>query len=312
MDIALVTHSHHQTTESNRFFIAALEQIGTVTVFWDESWMWKDASFLTSFRPSAFDLIVIWQWSKLLVAMPSALLQHHNVVVVPMHDMVAATPTWIWPRVARRFKLVCFSSGLFGQFAAQTPAIHRVKYYPDPAILPPNISSGELSGFFWQRSNQITESNLSALCNGTKFSLFTVHQALDPGNVIPIEPHVQSTISTDILKRSSWHSSRGDYLRDVSKHQIFFAPRLHEGIGLAFLEAMAMGLCVVAPNTPTHNEYIVSNENGLLYDTFNHPLRFDHAPQMGQKAYSSIKEGHERWLASVDGMLHFIAKPLSF
>ena len=34
---------------------------------------------------------------------------------------------------------------------------------------------------------------------------------------------------------------------------------------MAFLEAMAMGMCVVAENQPTANEYILSGQNGILY-----------------------------------------------
>lgn len=309
MDIALVAHSYHRITESNRFFITVLEQIGTVTLFWDDSWMWRDGSILTSFDPSAYDIVVIWQWSKLLVTIPSQLQQHRNVVIVPMHDMVLVTPSWVWTRVARRFKILCFSIDLFRTLSAYTSLIHRVKYYPDPAELPSNASSEELSGFFWQRCNQITGSTISTLCNGTTFSLFTIHEAPDPG--IANQPNVTPSIAADVIERSSWYQSRYDYLSSLSKHQVFFAPRLHEGIGLAFLEAMAMGLCVIAPNTPTHNEYISDNVNGLLYDQVGQALHFHDASRLGRQASSSIQEGHALWLASIDEMLYFIATPLT-
>jgi glycosyltransferase involved in cell wall biosynthesis len=43
------------------------------------------------------------------------------------------------------------------------------------------------------------------------------------------------------------------------------APRRYEGIGMAFLEAMAMEMCVVAENQSTANEYILSGKNVILY-----------------------------------------------
>jgi glycosyltransferase involved in cell wall biosynthesis len=44
---------------------------------------------------------------------------------------------------------------------------------------------------------------------------------------------------------------------------------------MSLLETMAMGLCVVAPDTPTHNEYISDGITGLLYDLADvRPLSF--------------------------------------
>ena len=37
---------------------------------------------------------------------------------------------------------------------------------------------------------------------------------------------------------------------------------------MAFLEAMSLGLIIIAPNNPTYNEYIISGHNGFLYDSY--------------------------------------------
>ncbi len=93
----------------------------------------------------------------------------------------------------------------------------------------------------------------------------------------------------------------------LSKSNVYFAPGLYEGIGLSFLEAMAMGMCVVAPNTATMNEYIIHGVNGLLYnpqDPF--PLDFSHADRFGARARKSVENGYKRWVKSIDDILDFV------
>ena len=53
----------------------------------------------------------------------------------------------------------------------------------------------------------------------------------------------------------------------TSRANVYFAPRLEEGIGQTFLEAIRWGRCVVAADNRTINEYIIHGVNGLLYDT---------------------------------------------
>jgi hypothetical protein len=67
----------------------------------------------------------------------------------------------------------------------------------------------------------------------------------------------------------------------TSKANVFFAPRAREGIGMAFLEAMARGQCVVANHAPTHSEYITHNVSGVLFDLQNPALLdFSGAPNL--------------------------------
>lgn len=62
---------------------------------------------------------------------------------------------------------------------------------------------------------------------------------------------------------------REEYLQRLAKCGIVIAPRRKEGIGMAFLEAMAMGKCVAAHDDATMNEYIEDGVNGILFDALN-------------------------------------------
>ncbi len=71
-----------------------------------------------------------------------------------------------------------------------------------------------------------------------------------------------SVRARSIFPVSSWFRDAGEYLDMLAAANVFFAPRRAEGIGMSFLEAMAMGLCVVAPRGPTMSEYIENGRNG--------------------------------------------------
>lgn len=100
----------------------------------------------------------------------------------------------------------------------------------------------------------------------------------------------------------SFWKSRQDYLRDLGKFQVYFAPRKYEGIGMTFLEAMAMGMCVIAENAPTANEYIISGRNGILYGGWGDkiyalpPRPMRELQQMGMEARKTMHHVHQTWL----------------
>jgi glycosyltransferase involved in cell wall biosynthesis len=79
---------------------------------------------------------------------------------------------------------------------------------------------------------------------------------------------------------------------------------------MSFLEAMAMGKCVVAPNNPTMNEYINDGVTGYLYDPDSpEPIDFSRAFQVAENALVYIEKGYQSWSTKKDEILHFIQEP---
>jgi len=73
---------------------------------------------------------------------------------------------------------------------------------------------------------------------------------------------------------------------------------------------MAMGLCVAAPDTPTHNEYISDGKTGLLYDLADvRAVNFAAVRELGARARESAQEGFARWSLVKDDLLDFLATP---
>lgn len=105
----------------------------------------------------------------------------------------------------------------------------------------------------------------------------------------------------------SWHS-RESYLSSLSQYNVFMAPRRHEGLGMTFLEAMAMGMCVVAEDLPTVNEYIQPGYNGILYrgdrETLYslHLFEKNRLADLGRNARRRISEIHQKWVSESQGI----------
>jgi len=94
--------------------------------------------------------------------------------------------------------------------------------------------------------------------------------------------------------------SRRDYLGQMSGCGIFVAPRLREGIGLSFLEAMAMGKCVVANKDGTMDECIEDGKNGVLVNFASKAgakidLTADEMGVMQRNAFETCRKGRDRW-----------------
>jgi glycosyltransferase involved in cell wall biosynthesis len=128
-----------------------------------------------------------------------------------------------------------------------------------------------------------------------KFFSLHIHDAAMPG-VCSLVPEEQPPTNIHV-SYSKWLADLREYMRILSDANVFFAPRLYEVTPHAILEAMSMGMCVVAPDLPSANEYIQNGENGLLYDPDSPlPLDFANAEAIGQNARKSIELGFDRWL----------------
>jgi hypothetical protein len=136
------------------------------------------------------------------------------------------------------------------------------------------------------------------LVGDSKLSWINLHQA--PDLVSPPATEIPRTDQESYrLRFSAWSEDRSTYDEALREAGIYFAPRLYEGIGMSFLEAMAMGKAVVAADRPTMNEYLTHNVNGYLFDPEDpHPIPLSRFREMGKAARETVERGHRRWLLS--------------
>ncbi len=306
MKIALLTHSHHRVTMSADFLADILRGLGSVETYFDESWAGRRADWVATFEPRNFGCIVILQAHECFQYLNR---DHPNIVFVPMYDAMIWQGAFYWREVFNCAKVLSFSSALHQEVSARNPASAYFQYYPDPRQYPKVRDYSVPRGYYWRRRNEINYDVIASLAKGFTFEHFTLHDVPDPGSDIQDGTH-GPRVETAHYSITGWHASEKSYLDHLSTHNIYFAPRIREGIGFGFLKAMSMGMCVVAPNTATHNEYIAQGCTGILYE----PDRADSVDlrryrEIGRRAQDSIERGRRRWEARSGEFLEFFTVP---
>jgi hypothetical protein len=304
--LAYVGHSHHQVTGSTRFVIDLLGGAFEVSTFWDDSWLSGIEFDLAPVLEGSFDAVVVFQSEAIAARLAAAGLP--NLTFFPMYDGCHALPDAYW-RSLGGTKVVSFSSTLHERLQQLGLRSRFVQYFPDPAAAASVDHSTGLSGYFWQRQQDITWRTIRPLLGAADFRRFTLHRALDPSFGELVTPAEEEVVRLRI-RITTWFPDRQSAAADLAAHNVYFAPRIREGIGMSFLEAMAMGFLVVAPDQPTMNEYIVHGLNGLLYDPVRpEPLDFAAAAALGARARRSVELGHAKWLRCREALLDFVVRP---
>ena len=295
MRIAYIDHSHHRKTGSTRFFLDLLEELGTVDVYWDESWLGKRRVDVWEVLSRHYDVIVVFQMevhAKFLKDKG----RRRRVVFVPMYDSCLRYPESFWRELAE-IEILCFCRTLFERLQGWGLRVRYAQYFPDPAQFTVNTRP-DYAGFFWPRRQELPWGTIRSLLGDSKLSWINLHQA----------PDIQSSETTEIsstdrthyrLRFSAWSEDRRGYHRAMRQAGVYFAPRLYEGIGMSFLEAMAMGKAVVAPDNPTMNEYLTHEVNGFLYKPEDpRPVNLKRFRELGKAARETIERGRPRWRQS--------------
>ena len=296
MKIAFLDQTFHKETGSGLFFVRLLERLGTVQHFFVQD---AGSSGLAEIADSDFDLIVLWQTD---FCAPYFLAKGKRTVIIPMYDGCARIPEVYW-RAVSQARAISFSSALHNKMTAHGIDSRYVQYFPDPEDFPVTTDFSTLRGFLWQRcpDQGITWELGTRLCDN--LDSLHIHLAADNGKnpPAPVLPN---------LSVSRWGSDSSDYGRHLKSANIFFAPRLKEGIGMANLEAMARGMCVIAHDDSTANEYLSDRVNGRIYN-ISSPERLrltrETAQQYGSAARKTVEIGHKKFVESVDDLLWFIA-----
>ncbi len=304
--IMVIDHSYHYKTASFTFLINLLAQTGSVRIIWDSQWNGGTFPSIARINQEEFDVLILLQ--IMIYHHPENLkkLNCKNIIIVPMYDDIHADPDLLFLRF-KDFRFISFCRELQQRFDRLAIMSMHVQYFIDPSTLPYHQESyQELKGFFWQRTNDITWNHVRQLIAESCFSSFHLHLALDPiwyREVLPTEEEMKKYHITV----TRWFDKKDEFLNIFSKANVFFTPRLYEGIGLPVIEAMSMGMVVVAPDHPTMNEYITHGENGLLYDVNNlKPLDFKQVKNMAAKARENCFTGFEKWQNAKPELLDFI------
>jgi hypothetical protein len=261
-----------------------------------------------------YDVVVMFQ-SYCPIEVPTFSSLHPNVVFVPMldqiglsHDSVDALAAFWAP--FHGSKVLSFSAAVHTLAMSFGIVSHFARYYPEVPTAACAPAATGLRGFFWLRREMELDWRLvRTLISRTQFETFHLHAVGDPGF-----PRLRLPPNDDLLAYNititNWFEDKAEFESVVREANVYFAPRLSEGIGQSFLEAMGRGQCVVAPDSPTMNEYIIHGVNGILYDPRRpSPVDFAEVARLGDAARRGARVGRKHWDALADDVVDFILTP---
>jgi hypothetical protein len=302
MKILFVDHAFHKKTRSSAFFVDVLNDFFDVRLTHVDP---TDHLCMNSLRAvDDVDLVVLWQMDFLA---PIFLARGLRTVVVPMFDGSSLMPDlhWIW---ARHAHFINFSRLLHERVRRLGPKTLYVKYFVSPVSESslPTFDDG-LRVFLWQRRPE-HGINLRAIETlfGDHLAAVHVHDAPDDPT-IDTKPYLQRGSDHYRLTISEWFEDHSEYERALARCNVFIGPRRSEGIGLGFIEAMSRGMLVVAPDQPTHNEYVANWVNGVLFNPDEiGPADFHNTARMARLGWQTARDGHQRWLAARANLVAFL------
>jgi len=310
--VAYVDHSYHRSTRSTEFLAELLVRHGhQVQVFWDDAW--KGGAPVPWSEVRGHDVVIMFQ-SYCQPDGPYFRLEHPNVVYVPMFDQFDfwRAPTSNLSAFWEPFqgsKVLNFSNALHCMSLGFGIASHFVRYYQGARRAVSAPQDG-LHGFFWlRRETQVPWKSIRQLIGNARFDSLHLHLAVDPG-FPPAELPTDEEIARHNITTSTWFDDKAELEAVMDRANVFFASRPGEGIGQSFLEAMARGQCVVAPDQGTMNEYILPGVNGLLYELDDlRPVDFSCVHALGRCARDSVRAGRSQWEAAESALVRFLLTP---
>lgn len=210
-------------------------------------------------------------------------------ILFPMYDAAVGFEDEGWSEF-KDFLIISFSQKLCQKLQQLGLEYKYIQYFPKPFE---NFVWGENKAvFFWQRRENISLNTLNHVLDGNEIRQIKLHVAMDPEQTLE---QSENTLNAQIIK-SEWFEKREFMQKEMESCSLYMASRRHEGIGMSFLEAMAMGRCVIAPNESTMNEYIQDGVNGYLYDFENiQSISLKNILEIQKNAYQTITKGYKKW-----------------
>jgi glycosyltransferase involved in cell wall biosynthesis len=224
-----------------------------------------------------------------------------KAVSIVLYDGSGDMPLYHWQH-QKGALLICLSETLHKRIQSLGIESVHSRYYPAEAEMRVTFDTG-IRVFFWERTPSV---GLSVRWVAQKLKAWLVrpnhvhlHLCPDPAEF----PSVGQTSARNLFKyasisTSTWFGHRKDYEECLQHSNVFFAPRAAEGVGMSFLEAMSLGMVVIALDSPTMNEYIQDGINGILLKGLESELpdvSVNDLEKIGEAAHRSIAQGHEVW-----------------
>jgi len=300
--VAFIDHSFHKKTRSSAFFVDLLKTRYKVDVYYDSYWKDKKVFDFKKVNLLEYEAIFFWQVNYDIRYLKK--LKCKNIIFIPMYDdVILNTITPFYWKQFRSIKFISFSKTLHEYFSQKKLNSFYLNYFPAYHKVSKMFESNNLTAFFWYRVNSINWDTIKNLITKDSFQTIYIQNNPDPYQTKLLIS--KKDIEEYNIKFVDWFESKEKYLNFLKSIDVYFAPRVYEGIGLTFLEAMSYGKYIVAVDKPTMNEYIVHNQNGFLYQLDKiEKINFE---MISQNKIEKINSSFfNRWLDSQENIFDFI------
>lgn len=260
MRILFVDQAFHKKTKSADFFIDLLRSEFEVEIhYYDETYH----ANIPYEKIERADLIISWEF---LLGRKNLIIPGKPCVYIPMYDWDWGSRAQ-WRRLSRSGVSVISFCDKVTRWAFRagfnSERVLPVHFAYDPQLFDDYSGNPDICAI-WDRGF-FGFSTLRNLFPPKFFQKIILIRRQQPGLVY--EPIAQEDIDLyNIEIHESDFLPRDEYLRLLKEPGVFIAPRPKEGIGMSFLEQLAMGKCVIVHDDATMNEYVVDGLNGFIRD----------------------------------------------
>ena len=189
-----------------------------------------------------------------------------KLVWIPMWDHAKGYSDLWWQSLPRSLRVIAFSRSIAEKANNAGLRCLQLKYYLDPQKFSPVSWNGERTLYYWNRVGMVGPGFLKKLCQVQRIDTLLFLSQVDPLNPPSSAYNLPEKLGKTRVIQLPNFLDREEYLKIISRANITIAPRLLEGVGFTFLEAMAQGCAVFAYDAPTMNEYITHLKNGYLVE----------------------------------------------
>ncbi len=300
--LAYIDHSFHKKTKSTYFLRDILRDHFDIVDIWDESWNGGEKISATQINSQNFDYVLFFQSFLPLCELKKI---KAKIIWVPMYDGVVQLGNSFWMELSTiSIKILSFSKKISEITANHKLDTLSVQYFINPEDLPMVVDYAKKKVFFWQRTN-FSFSDVKKIIGNQEINQFILKLDPDPGYKasFPIKEDIEK-YNIKIIQETL---SKEEYTSLLKESNLFISPRKYEGIGMSFIEAMTMGLSVVAIDKPTMNEYIRNDKNGYLVDPNKlREIDFSTFKKNGINAREGCLIGYEKWKNSHGEIINFM------
>lgn len=297
--LAFVDHSFHRKTRSGDFLREIFSKDFEITDYWDEKWCGGNSVSVDDINQH--DYVFYFQS---LTPLNKLHLVRAKMIWAPMYDGLFFD-YYYWNAVSKfPIKILSFSSKVDRHVRLYGLNSYKTRYYL-PSVNYQHATRKKKTIYFWYRGS-LKLSELLRVINPIQINKIIIRVAPDPKYQI-------ESISTNIIQKYKLNIvDDKDFNKELhaqllKKCDIFVSPRKKEGIGIATLEAMSQGKCIIAWDSPTMNEYIKNKHSGyLINDNAKEFLDLSISDSLRDQMIKDYQEGYKNWLYSSKKLNSFI------